>query len=1226
MGSVDTDILGGFRLLKELGSGGEAKVYKAVCVRNMHKIVPKGKVVALKIVYEHGADADGHWQKLQTRVKELMRLDNPYVVRYLGCFRERGQDGEKHVVVQEFLEGRTLKEQLALSRLGLDVDEGRRVVNQVLEGLDYTTGQGIYHRDIKPANVFLCADGGVKLIDFGVAKQVAANVTVTVSDNIRGTWNYMAPEFTSPSFSGDVRSDVFSVGVLLHEILVGTLPYADLNSLGMSGYYSRWSQQAAPDVPAIRVDPMAERLLIGVENILSVALARNPAARYASFRDFRRAFDRVEPVCTKGGGHTYQRLKFVGRGGFGEVFKARCQETGELVAIKKLLKPEYASRFRREAKIMRRLDDPCFVKFIDFFELRDGAFLVMRFLEGMPGGSLHDAIIRAGEKCRNDDNKDCGLPKALVLAAFERYARGLAVLHGRGIVHRDIKPSNLYYPEGHPDCVAIMDFGIVRAKDTTFTYGNVPCTPDYAPPEIVISGDRGEPAMDIFSLGLCMYEALTGGRKSYPTLASGTAGYNALCQRAKTMQEPNFDDCRVRADSELLELLQRMTAPDKSVRMNDANEVARELRRLFYRPSTAPDCPTTAVFGSSPDISTPIDAAKLLDWFKAWREKHPVEKPTPLPEPWPHPGPRKTAWKSVIVVALVVASLGVATWRVARLRYGKDDFVHPETRQDTGSLTETNPVQKVVAEVPTVKPVPDDYIKLKHQAFKNDFDIRMRDEPVTNRRDRIASAERLLRKAIVEDHLCTEGEAARFRAEIEAARKRVVGVLKNGSGLELVVDGRKLPAGVEHTFSFDDGEPIKRTMRLFGHDERPLPSNLDEKVMVVTTNDFNVSTVKVELPESLEGGVTCFFNGKQVGGAGLSLTPGSYECVYRREGYEEQRIAFDVLLGTGRSIPEPDHWKAKPVDVELPAFGKDVVCSVDGKPSSEVKRLMPGEHAVEYRRKGYFNQTIPFVARLSEPVSVPLPDREWRVRPVPVAVPELERGVWCAIDGTNVASKSSVELMPGKHALEYERYGYVRQGTNFVVKVGEEKVEVRGPCPWEIAKVRVSVPKLERGVECRIDGKSVAEEIDLVPGGYSYEYVRTGFKTQADRFVVMANHPMNLPEPGEWVMVPSPKAVPSSPDVLSPSYKEALERYAFQDYGGALEKFHAALKEDCRPRADDMDKIEDAFKKRLEEINGLINRTKADISIGRDPKRSLDDLDNDRKTLIKWYNELKAAR
>ena len=1220
MGSVDTDILGGFRLLKELGSGGEAKVYKAVCVRNIHKIVPKGKIVALKVAYEHSADVDSHWQKLQIRVKELMRLDNPYVVRYLGCFRERGQDGEKHVVVQEFLEGRTLKEQLALSRLGLDVDEGRRVVNQVLEGLDYTTGQGIYHRDIKPANVFLCADGGVKLIDFGVAKQVAANVTVTVSDNIRGTWNYMAPEFTSPSFSGDVRSDVFSVGVLLHEILVGTLPYADLNSLGMSGYYSRWSRQAAPDVPAIRVDPMAERLLIGVENILSVALARDPAARYSSFKEFRQAFDRVEDVYTSGGGHRYQRLKYVGKGAFGEVFKARCLETGELVAIKKLLNPEDASRFRREAKIMRRLDDPCFVKFIDFFELRDGAFLVMRFLDGMPGGSLQDAIIRAGEKCRNDDNKDCGLPKALVLAAFERYARGLAVLHGRGIVHRDIKPSNLYYPEGHPDCVAIMDFGIVRAKDTTFTYGNVPCTPDYAPPEIVISGDRGEPAMDIFSLGLCMYEALTGGRKSYPTLASGTAGYNALCQRAKTMQEPNFDDCRVRADSELLELLQRMTAPDKSVRMNDANEVARELRRLFYRPSTAPDCPTTAVFGSSPDVSKPIDDTKLLDWFRQWRKKHPVEDTMPKPEPW-HPDSPKSPWKMVFAVVFIGAvALGVWRWR-----NGSGSSVPPVHDPDPGPAN-TNQVHVAGTNELPASPLREDYIRLGQKAFLLEFERALSDEPVTNRRDRISAAEKLLQKAITKDHLCTEEEAVRFRTEIEAARKRVVGVLKNGSGLELVVDGKKLPAGDEQKFSFDDGEPMKRKMRLFGHDERPLPSNLDEKVMVVTTNDFNVSAVKVELPESLEGGVTCFFNGKQVGGAGLSLTPGSYECVYRREGYEEQRVAFDVLLGTDRSIPEPDHWKAKPVDVELPAFGKDVVCSVDGKPSSEVKRLMPGEHTVEYRRKGYFNQTIPFVARLSEPVPVPLPDREWRVRPVPVAVPELERGVWCAIDGTNVASKSSVELMPGNHALEYERYGSVRQGTNFVVKVGEEKVEVRGPCPWEIAKVRVSVPKLERGVECRIDGKSVAEEIDLVPGGYSYEYVRTGFKTQTDRFVVMANHPMNLPEPGEWVMVPSPKAVPSSPDVLSPSYKEALERYAFQDYGGALEKFRAALKEDCRPRADDMDKIEDAFKKRLEEINGLINRTKADISIGRDPKRSLDDLDNDRKTLIQWYNELKAAR
>ena len=1154
MGQTDKEILGGFEKLSIIGSGGEGVVWKAKCVRDVHKIVSKDTIVALKITYERGVDANSRWQKLEARVKELMRLDNPHVVRYLGCFRERSTEGEKHVVVQEFLDGWTLKEQLAPSRLGMDVDEGVRVIGMVLEGLDYMSRLGICHRDIKPANIFLCADGGVKLIDFGVAKQTAVDVTVTVSDNIRGTWNYMAPDFTVPSFRGDVRSDVFSVGVLLHEMLVGTLPYADLKNLGMSGYYSRWSQQDSSDVPAIRIDPMAERLLIGAESVLSVALARDPAARYATFRDFRMAFDRCEFVYTKGGGCTYQRLKYVGRGGFGEVFKARCLETGDVVAVKKLLNPEYASRFRREAKVMRRLDDSCFVKFLDFFELRDGAYLVMRFLDGMPGSSLRDAIGRMREKDRG------GMPKGLVLAAFERYARGLAVMHGRGIFHRDIKPGNLYYPEERPDCVAIMDFGIVRARDTTFTYGNTPCTPDYAPPEIVLTEDRGGPGMDIFALGLCMYEALTGGRKSYPTLASGTTGYNALFERAKTMQEPDFNDPRVQSDPELLALLRRMTAPDVSKRMTDANEVALEIRKLFYRPTTDAECPTTDVFGNSPDPTRPIDDKKLLEWFGKWRKTHPDPDPTPVFDPltW-HPAREKQPWKGIAAAMLVVVVLGAVAWGVWKSRYDEDRSLKPVPLPAPDRLVVTNHVHTVVTNAPPAPSVPEDYIKLKQKTFEIDFVRALTDEPVTNRRVRIAVAEEMLRKAIDTEQLYSEKEAEPLRQKIVDASRRVVGILVNGCDSELFVDDNSIPGGVERTFSFNDGAPEKHAMRLFGYEARPLPSDLDGKIIVVTTNDFKLSAVKMALPP-VEKNIRCFFGGKPVGEAGLSLMPGTYECIYRKHGHDDQKVKFTVNLGTDGVIPKPSEWMATPVDVLLSPLEKDITCLIDGRQSSQVKKLVPGAHRVEYRRAGYASQTIPFKAELATPAAVPPPGK-WSVRPVQVSLPSLERGVWCAIDGTDVVS--AVELMPGDHTLEYGRDGYVRQSSRFVVQIGKP-MTVAGPSRWEAVK----------------------------------------------------------PPPQQ----PAPDKSRPQSNVRSPSYKEALERYEFEDYGGALEKFHDALKENWRPSEGDLGKVEDAFKKRLEELNGLINRAKADLSIGRDPKRSLENLDEDRKVIIQWYNEIKAAR
>lgn len=672
MGESANQILGGFKLQEVVGHGAQGRVWRAVCVDASLGLVRKGDQVALKI--KDAPDNDGErWRDHEERITLLKTMDHPNVVRYLGSFRVNDAGVDKHVIVQELLVGETLKARLKSLSLGLDVDEALRVVKAAAAALEYTSGLGIHHRDIKPGNIFLCSDGGVKLIDFGVAKQ--GDGTVTESGNVRGTFDYLAPDFISPEFRGDERSDIFSLGVVLHEVITSALPYVD-DGKGELGYVSRWTRHAGGCETPIFLKPLARRVLRGVEDVLRKALAPEREKRYASFAEFRTGLESVGFNDLKNGDRTYRWLKFIGKGGFGEVFKAKWLETGEPVAVKRLLNPTYAKRFYTEAKVMQQLKDPCFVSFVDFFVNGENAFLVMRFLDGMPGGSLRDAIDRSKKAVAHNGEPDSGgLPKPLVLSAFERYARGLSLLHSRkpAIIHRDIKPSNLYYPEGRPDLVAIMDFGIVREEDSSFTSGVPPCTFDYAPPEIATSTDKGSPGMDIFALGLCLYEALTG-KTAYPRIPNGMPGLRMFIERCTSMRAPRFSDSRVQEDPELLDLLRRMTDPDVSKRITDAEEVAVALRRLFFRKATDDDCAPTMVFDNA-DVEAetrPIDEKQLMEWYRAWVEQHPGESPFAAIPSAPAPAPRRKRTMAAMVLIVMVAAVGGAfLWpQVERLFYG----------------------------------------------------------------------------------------------------------------------------------------------------------------------------------------------------------------------------------------------------------------------------------------------------------------------------------------------------------------------------------------------------------------------------------------------------------------------------------------------------------------------------------------------------------------------------
>ena len=643
-------IIGGFRIISEVckGSGSQGAVYLGTCETATMGGLAAGQKVALKVMSVTDRSQE-RWSALERLVSGLVRLSHPNVVKYYGCFAERDVFSEVHVVVQDFLRGHTLKDELLAHPRGLDADEATRIVRSVLEGLAYVSDNGIVHRDVKPGNVFLCDDGSVKLIDFEIARFADDGASVSSSGNFRGSFDYMAPEFTDGNFSGDVCSDVFSVGVILHEALTGVVPY-ERNS-GSSGqadldFVSRWTEGGKSP---IRVSSRLARLLSGAAGVVSSAVAPDRSLRFRDFREFLNGLQGVRFRDIRNGANTYRLLQFIGRGGFGEVFKARHVETGKYVAVKHLLKSEYAQRFRREAKVMARLKGDCFVKLRDFFMLANGvgfeAFLVMDFLDGMPGMSLRDAIT----------NVPGNLPRQEVLCAFLRYAQGLSQMHRQGIFHRDIKPSNLYYPPGDPSKAAIMDLGIARDVNGTATHGQVPGTLDYMPPEVITTSNRGEGGMDVFALGLCLYEALTG-RKAYAKLAGGPQGYVAFIERAKLLTPPTIDARLLGDDQRLVSLIYDMTDPILSRRIKNAEVVERRLLELINAdaeenpvirpqvsppplPPRVPPPPRPAPRPSQVNArkTQPVARGQGQETLSSWRtfREQPVAPRKPIKIPWP---------------------------------------------------------------------------------------------------------------------------------------------------------------------------------------------------------------------------------------------------------------------------------------------------------------------------------------------------------------------------------------------------------------------------------------------------------------------------------------------------------------------------------------------------------------------------------------------------------------
>jgi serine/threonine-protein kinase len=260
-------MLGRYRVLKELGRGAMGLVY-------LGKDPTIQRFVAIKTMRLDHIDSDEKLQDIKSRffreAESTGRLSHPNIVTIYDAGEEQGLG----YIAMELIEGTPLKQWARKPNL-LPVDEILLIVATVADALDYAHQQGVVHRDIKPVNIMLTKDRLVKVMDFGIAKMASSSKTQT--DIVLGTPTYMSPEQISGK-KVDGRSDIFSLGIVLFELLTGQLPFTADN---LSAVLFSIAHHPHPSVQTLRPD-----LPLMVQEVVDRALQKELPHRYRRAEEF----------------------------------------------------------------------------------------------------------------------------------------------------------------------------------------------------------------------------------------------------------------------------------------------------------------------------------------------------------------------------------------------------------------------------------------------------------------------------------------------------------------------------------------------------------------------------------------------------------------------------------------------------------------------------------------------------------------------------------------------------------------------------------------------------------------------------------------------------------------------------------------------------------------------------------------------------------------------------
>ncbi len=276
-----------YRTIKPLGSGGMADVYLA------HDEV-LDRDVALKVLSQRYAEDDGSVERFRREAKSAASLSHPNIIY---TYDQGETDDGTYYIVMEYLPGGTLKERI-LRKGPLPPQTAVAVAIQIAEALEEAHRYGVIHRDIKPQNILITDSGDVKVADFGIAR-AASSGTVTETGWIMGSAHYISPE-QAMGEPVSPRSDLYSLGIVLYEMLTGTLPYDAENPIGIA-----IKHVDGPLRPPREVDPSIPE---GINAVTVQLLAKDPKDRYQNAADLLEDLYRIERGLTPAAATTQQML------------------------------------------------------------------------------------------------------------------------------------------------------------------------------------------------------------------------------------------------------------------------------------------------------------------------------------------------------------------------------------------------------------------------------------------------------------------------------------------------------------------------------------------------------------------------------------------------------------------------------------------------------------------------------------------------------------------------------------------------------------------------------------------------------------------------------------------------------------------------------------------------------------------------------------------------------
>jgi eukaryotic-like serine/threonine-protein kinase len=254
-----------YELTELVGTGGMSSVYKA------HDTLLE-RNVALKILHDHYSDDDEFVERFRREARTVAQLSHPNIVTVI----DRGEANGRQFIVFEYIDGENLKE-LVVRSGRLPVRRALELAVEVARGLAFAHDHGLVHRDVKPQNVLLNGDGKAKVTDFGIARSRDVEHGVTQTGTVLGTSNYIAPEQATGQ-PVDAQTDVYSLGVVLYELLAGDVPFPGESFVSVA---MKHVNEQAPDLRDVRRD-VPPRIAAAVDR----ALAKDPRHRFPTMDAF----------------------------------------------------------------------------------------------------------------------------------------------------------------------------------------------------------------------------------------------------------------------------------------------------------------------------------------------------------------------------------------------------------------------------------------------------------------------------------------------------------------------------------------------------------------------------------------------------------------------------------------------------------------------------------------------------------------------------------------------------------------------------------------------------------------------------------------------------------------------------------------------------------------------------------------------------------------------------